>query len=229
MNSSLIMQSEAVLVSGGDLMRKLLKVAACLLALSPPVAAQQWIQQMKNAEAAEAVGDVATAQSIYSKLVKQEIPAAMNALGYLYAKQNKPKESLLWCTIAGGYGHAVDFGCLRSAEQKLSKAEIESLRALATQCRASKFQACDVLDARWNQNVKEYAATRCYVNDPTGTDLNYRTSPGGKVLGQIANQGGVTIVDQGKDNQGRAWIYIKSNESDMPLGWVIKSYLKCQG
>lgn len=210
-------------------MQKFLKVVACLLALATPAVAQQWVEQMKAAQAAEARGDIESAQTIYSKLARQEIPAAMNSLGYIYAKQNQPRESLLWCTVASGYGHAVDFGCLRSAEQKLTKPEIEAVRALAQQCRASKFQACDILDARWNQNVKDFAATRCYVNDPTGNDLNYRTSPGGKVLGQIANQGGVTIVDQGKDSQGRAWVYIKSNESDMPLGWVIRSYLKCQG
>jgi hypothetical protein len=198
-------------------------------ALTMPAVAQQWHEQMKSAQAAEAAGDLTTAQSIYTKLAKQEIPVAMNALGYLYAKQNKPKDSLFWCTVASGYGHAVDFGCLRDAQKQLSKAEIDAVRALADQCRASKFQACDVLDARWNKNIKEFAATRCFVNDPTGTDLNYRTSPGGKVLGQIANLSGVTIMDQAKDNQGRAWVFVKGVENDAPLGWVIRSYLKCQG
>ncbi len=67
------------------------------------------------------------------------------------------------------------------------------------------------------------------MNDPTATDLNYRTSPGGKVSEQIANLGGVTIMDQAKDNQGRAWVFLKGIENVAPLGWVIKSYLKCQG
>lgn len=210
-------------------MKKLFSLLILYGALTLSASAQQWHEQMKSAQAAEAAGDLATAERIYTKLAQQEIPVAMNALGYLYAKQNNPKQSLLWCTVASGYGHAVDFGCLRSAEKQLSKAEVDAVRTLAQQCRASKFQACDVLNARWNKDVKEFSATRCFVNDPTGTDLNYRTSPGGKVLGQIANLGGVTIMDQAKDNQGRFWVFVKSNESDAPLGWVIKTYLKCQG
>jgi invasion protein IalB len=110
-------------------MQKFLKVVACLLALATPAVAQQWVEQMKAAQAAEARGDIESAQTIYSKLARQEIPAAMNSLGYIYAKQNQPRESLLWCTVATGYGHAVDFGCLRSAEQKLTKPEIEAVRA----------------------------------------------------------------------------------------------------
>jgi len=70
----------------------------------------------------------------------------------------------------------------------------------------------------------------CVVSDPTGTLLNVREEPNGRVVGTIAN--GVWVwVRTRTTARGKSWAYI--HDSDMagtigtPLGWVFDAYLKC--
>ena len=71
----------------------------------------------------------------------------------------------------------------------------------------------------------------CVIADPTGTLLNVRTAPNGRVVGQIANGVWVRVGDMAAMN-GKPWAFI--HDSDMtgtlgdPLGWVFARYLNCR-
>ncbi len=70
----------------------------------------------------------------------------------------------------------------------------------------------------------------CVVSDPTGTQLNVRADPNGRIVGTIANGVWVAVRTRTKV-AGKSWAYI--HDSDMhgtlgpPLGWVFDAYLKC--
>ena len=66
----------------------------------------------------------------------------------------------------------------------------------------------------------------CVVADPTGTPLNIRTSPNGKIVGKIANGERIRISDQMTEN-GKQWAYI-SNTASRPMGWVFRKFLACR-
>ena len=66
----------------------------------------------------------------------------------------------------------------------------------------------------------------CVVADPTGTPLNIRTSPNGKIVGKIANGERIRISDQTTEN-GKEWAYI-SNAASRPMGWVFRKFLVCR-
>lgn len=70
----------------------------------------------------------------------------------------------------------------------------------------------------------------CVVSDPTGTLLNVREEPNGRVVGTIAN--GVWVWVRTRTNaRGKAWAYIHDSDRagtiGPPLGWVFDAYLKC--
>jgi hypothetical protein len=66
----------------------------------------------------------------------------------------------------------------------------------------------------------------CVVADPTGTPLNVRTSPNGKIVGKISNGERIRISDQTTEN-GKEWAYI-SNAASRPMGWVFRKFLACR-
>ncbi len=61
---------------------------------------------------------------------------------------------------------------------------------------------------------------RCVVTDPTGTPLNIRATPNGKIIGTLRNGASVTIRDTAYDSRGRPWVYIGS-------GWVFREFVTC--
>ncbi|MDK9695208.1 MAG: SH3 domain-containing protein [Siculibacillus sp.] len=71
----------------------------------------------------------------------------------------------------------------------------------------------------------------CLVADPTGTLLNVRATPNGRVVGEIVNGVWVRVGDMAAVN-GKPWALI--HDSDMAgtlgdrLGWVFAAYLKCR-
>ena len=71
----------------------------------------------------------------------------------------------------------------------------------------------------------EQARNSCVVTDPTGTPLNIRTSPNGKIVGKIANGERIRMSDQTTES-GKEWAYI-SNAASRPLGWVFRKFLAC--
>ena len=66
----------------------------------------------------------------------------------------------------------------------------------------------------------------CVVAEPTGTPLNIRTSPNGKIVGKIANGERVRISGQTVEN-GKEWAYI-STAASRPIGWVFRKFLACR-
>ena len=73
------------------------------------------------------------------------------------------------------------------------------------------------------------AAPTCKVTDPTGTDLNVRTAPNGRIVGTLSNGQRVTILD-GTMSGGKAWVYVGDAElGDQPFGWVFREFISCYG
>ena len=73
------------------------------------------------------------------------------------------------------------------------------------------------------------AETVCKVTDPTGTPLNVRTSPNGKIKGTLKNRQEVYIESIEYDAKGRPWArvggYILGDYK--VLGWVFREFISC--
>jgi hypothetical protein len=72
-------------------------------------------------------------------------------------------------------------------------------------------------------------AQRCEITDPTGTPLNVRSAPNGRIVGQIRNGAIVHIVDNATDRKGRAWARIETERRRrfVVLGWVFREFISC--
>ncbi len=71
----------------------------------------------------------------------------------------------------------------------------------------------------------------CTVKDPTGTPLNVRAAPKGKILANLKNGQKVEVIDH-QDVKGKRWARIGrfadgDMQSDLDSGWVFANYLKC--
>jgi hypothetical protein len=66
----------------------------------------------------------------------------------------------------------------------------------------------------------------CLVADPTGTPLNVRTGPYGRILGNVANGSRVTVIDRSIDRNGKNWVYV-ADQAGKPLGWLFREYITC--
>lgn len=71
----------------------------------------------------------------------------------------------------------------------------------------------------------------CVVADPSGTPLNVRVTPNGRIVDELANGTWVYIDDIQRDN-GKAWAYVAESTAGgrvgSPIGWVFRDYLKCR-
>ena len=78
-------------------------------------------------------------------------------------------------------------------------------------------------------SVQNAQAQRCKVTDPTGTPLNVRASPNGRILRKIANGTVVFIEDTSYDSKNRAWaqISIPVRNGRRTLGWVFREFISC--
>lgn len=72
----------------------------------------------------------------------------------------------------------------------------------------------------------EALADRCKVTDPTGTPLNVRVAPQGKVVGKLPNGAQVQMIETGNDAGGRLWARI-SRMDGRPVGWVYREFVSC--
>ncbi|WLT38798.1 SH3 domain-containing protein [Synechocystis sp. B12] len=83
---------------------------------------------------------------------------------------------------------------------------------------------CFVLTATPSQ-AKEI----CKVTDPTGTPLNVRESPNGKVINALRNNREVEILEIDFDQQGRPWAKVASYYQGRyrVWGWVIREFISC--
>lgn len=68
---------------------------------------------------------------------------------------------------------------------------------------------------------------RCKVMDPTGTPLNVRESPNGKITGTLANDTLVAIVETKDAANGKPWVKIVDYKTKKPIGWVFREFVYC--
>ncbi len=68
---------------------------------------------------------------------------------------------------------------------------------------------------------------RCKVTDPTGTPLNVRESPNGKITGTLANGTLVAIVEYNDAANGKPWVKIVDYKTKKPIGWVFREFVSC--
>src|SRR4051812_2114731 len=73
--------------------------------------------------------------------------------------------------------------------------------------------------------VAQQQPSRCRITDPTGTPLNIRTSPNGRVVGALENGRSVTIIDRTFDRQRRPWVYVADAHDGQPLGWAFREFV----
>jgi hypothetical protein len=70
---------------------------------------------------------------------------------------------------------------------------------------------------------------RCKVTDPTGTPLNVRASPNGRILRKIKNNTVVYVEQYSTDSKGRPWaqISLPTSNGRKILGWVFREFISC--
>ncbi len=73
------------------------------------------------------------------------------------------------------------------------------------------------------------AESVCKIADPTGTPLNVRDQPNGRVINSLRNGREVYIEDTVVDDQGRSWVKIGGyyNNTYRLWGWVFRDFLSC--
>ena len=65
----------------------------------------------------------------------------------------------------------------------------------------------------------------CTVVDPTGTPLNVRSGPNGKILSTLRKGSKVEVVDH-TEHKGKRWARVAKYQ-EATYGWVFEAYLKC--
>jgi hypothetical protein len=76
-------------------------------------------------------------------------------------------------------------------------------------------------------NAAAAADERCKVTDPTGTPLNLRDKPNGKVIGTLKNGTLVSITEYADDTKGRPWVDVADYKTKKVLGWVFREFISC--
>ena len=69
--------------------------------------------------------------------------------------------------------------------------------------------------------------SQCRVMDPTGTPLNVRTSPDGRIVGNLPNDMLVIIIDHAIGRTGKPWVYVSKSSDGKPVGWVFREFILC--
>jgi len=70
------------------------------------------------------------------------------------------------------------------------------------------------------------SADRCRVTDPTGTPLNVRDAPQGRILGKVANGRLVQMIETDSDRNGKTWARVGTMDG-RPMGWVFREFVSC--
>jgi hypothetical protein len=68
---------------------------------------------------------------------------------------------------------------------------------------------------------------RCKVTDPTGTPLNVRESPNGKVIGTLPNGTLVSVVELKNAANGKQWVNVQHYATKQPIGWIFREFVSC--
>jgi SH3 domain-containing protein len=69
-----------------------------------------------------------------------------------------------------------------------------------------------------------HAVGTCEVVDPTGTPLNVRVRPNGKVLFTLRNGAEVVPLEESDDHK---WVKVFSSKNTRKEGWVFYNFLDC--
>lgn len=69
----------------------------------------------------------------------------------------------------------------------------------------------------------------CKVTDPTGTPLNVRETPNGKVVNALRNGREVYIIQTDDDDKNRPWALIGGYYQGKyrVWGWVLREFISC--
>jgi hypothetical protein len=69
----------------------------------------------------------------------------------------------------------------------------------------------------------------CKVTDPTGTPLNVRATPNGKIVTTVKNGTEVYIEESASDDKGRPWAKVSTTSKGKKkvLGWVLREFISC--
>lgn len=70
-------------------------------------------------------------------------------------------------------------------------------------------------------------AQTCKVTDPTGTPLNARATPNGKVVGKVNNGTVVYVAQYDYDDKGRPWALVFNAKNNKYIGWVYREFISC--
>jgi hypothetical protein len=70
------------------------------------------------------------------------------------------------------------------------------------------------------------AERSCFVADPSGTPLNVRVAPQGRILGALHNGAAVRLIETSVDESGRPWAYVEPRVG--PAGWVFRGFIDCR-
>ncbi len=68
---------------------------------------------------------------------------------------------------------------------------------------------------------------RCKVTDATGTPLNVRASPNGKVIDKVANGKLVSNLAYEDDDNGKTWAQVEDHQTKKLIGWVFREFISC--
>ena len=80
------------------------------------------------------------------------------------------------------------------------------------------------VDADFKPGGKLTAALSCSVDDPTGTPLNVRSEPAGKIIASLPNGSRVKLATIARDRKGSEWARISFGDIS---GWVLRAHLSC--
>lgn len=94
----------------------------------------------------------------------------------------------------------------------------------------SRFWLALVLSAStMTVELPAQAAQVCKVTDPTGTPLNVRNQPNGRVINTLKNGREVKIEALTDDTKGRSWAKVGGNDKGKYRiwGWVLREFISC--
>jgi Bacterial SH3 domain len=66
----------------------------------------------------------------------------------------------------------------------------------------------------------------CSVNDPTGTPLNFRDKPNGRIIGKLPNGEEVGLLGIVSDRNGKIWAKLEIGDKSI-RGYALRKYIDC--
>ncbi len=77
--------------------------------------------------------------------------------------------------------------------------------------------------------AQDISGKACRVTDPTGTPLNARLQPNGKIVNRLKNGRTVYAQSISTDNEGKPWVLvaIKSQGNYKIMGYVLREFVSC--